>query len=59
MNKIHTIGGLVILIILLNYFGPMFIIFIGGKPYDYINFFLMTNFLGLLYIILPNKISLE
>jgi len=59
MDKTYTIGGVVILIILLNYFGPMFIIFIGGKPYDYINLFLMTNFLALLYIILPNKISLE
>lgn len=59
MNKVHTIGILVIFIILLNYFGPMFITFIGGKPYDYINLFLFTNFLALLYIILPNKISLE
>jgi len=59
MNKAYAVGTLVILIILINYFGPMFITFIGGEPYNFINLFLIINFLALLYIILPTKISLE
>ena len=59
MKNSSIIGGIIIFLILFNYFTPMLIDFFGGNAFDYINIFLILNFIGLLYIILPDKISLE
>jgi len=57
--KSHYIAGIVIFLIFFNAFVPMLIDFFGANVFDYINILLFTNFIALLYIILPNKILLE
>jgi len=58
MNS-YIIAGIIVFLIIFNWGLPGFIKLTGGEPFDYINIFLFINFIALLYIILPDKISLQ
>jgi hypothetical protein len=57
--KSYVIAGIIIFLIIFNWLVPGIINLAGGEPFDYINIFLFINFIALLYIILPDKISLQ
>jgi hypothetical protein len=57
--KTYIIAAIVIILILFNWIVPAIINLAGGEPFDYINIFLFINFIALLYIVLPDKISLQ